>query len=480
MSQAGRYSVDTGPFGPILQLTPDNGNPVVPAGGNVDVLGGNNTNGLSNIQTDGNPYNEPPVVPLNTLKIRLKDSIILPSTNVTGTEGVIALGSTDYITDRFLYGNAQNIFAGYQAGNLLTGLGTWNVGVGYQSMTAYQNINVGNVAVGYQTLDGPMNNTSWNVAVGFQALHNFDGGQFNTCVGTNVFSNTLGAGGSHNSILGYRAGGTGIGSSNSVVGSDSLTLCTGSQNSALGANISKLPFTGSYNVLLGEGTASAYAATGASSNIIIHNAGQVTDNNIIRIGTTGVGNRQQNECYIAAIANVSVSNQHFVLIDSVTEQLGSIDAGGFASTYNEDVGSAIPAAGILNIVGGTGITTSGAGNTVTISSTVAPVAWSVISASQTAVVNNGYFCNAAGTLALALPAASSVGDIIEVSNINTATGTQITQGAGQQIRFGASTTTLGAGGSLTSIALGDALKLVCSVANTTWVAVSAVGSWTVV
>ncbi len=38
-----------------------------------------------------------------------------------------------------------------------------------------------------------------------------------------------------------------------------------------------------------------------------------------------------------------------------------------ATTYHTDSGNAVPAANILNILGGTGIDTSGAGNTVTIS-----------------------------------------------------------------------------------------------------------------
>jgi hypothetical protein len=107
--------------------------------------------------------------------------------------------------------------------------------------------------------------------------------------------------------------------------------------------------------------------------------------------------------------------------------------------------------------------------------------WSVITANQTAVAGNGYFDNKAGTLALALPATSAVGDTFEVVNINTATGTQITQAAGQQIFIGSTSTTLGAGGSLTSTALGDTLRLVCRTANTTWqVTNGLIGNWTVV
>lgn len=46
--------------------------------------------------------------------------------------------------------------------------------------------------------------------------------------------------------------------------------------------------------------------------------------------------------------------------------LVSIAGGGGAITFNEDVGSAVPAAGIINVLGGAGIDTSGAGNTITI------------------------------------------------------------------------------------------------------------------
>lgn len=44
-----------------------------------------------------------------------------------------------------------------------------------------------------------------------------------------------------------------------------------------------------------------------------------------------------------------------------------------ATTYNADLGSATPAASILNVFGGTGIDTSGAGNTITISSSILAV-----------------------------------------------------------------------------------------------------------
>lgn len=110
------------------------------------------------------------------------------------------------------------------------------------------------------------------------------------------------------------------------------------------------------------------------------------------------------------------------------------------------------------------------------------LSWAVITANQTAVVNNGYICNKAGTLALALPASGAIGDIIEVTGINTATGWQITQAANQQIFYGTSSTTLGATGTLTSSAIRDSLRMVCVVAgaSTVWNVISSVGNITVV
>lgn len=143
-------------------------------------------------------------------------------------------------------------------------------------------------------------------------------------------------------------------------------------------------------------------------------------------------------------------------------------------------GPIVPVGGNINIIGAGNITTAGAGDTLTISLTASSFSWSVITVNQTAASNHGYICNKAGTLALLLPAASAVGDIIRVTGINTATGWQLTQGAGQQIFLGATQTTLGAGGSLTSSAIRDSIEIVCVVANLTWNVISVLGNITVV
>jgi hypothetical protein len=106
--------------------------------------------------------------------------------------------------------------------------------------------------------------------------------------------------------------------------------------------------------------------------------------------------------------------------------------------------------------------------------------WSVITADQTAVINNGYICNKAGLLTVTLPATSVVDSVFRVTGMNTALGWKIAQAANQYIYFGTSTTTVGAGGSLASVNIHDSVELVCCVADLGWIVVSSMGNITIV
>lgn len=150
------------------------------------------------------------------------------------------------------------------------------------------------------------------------------------------------------------------------------------------------------------------------------------------------------------------------------------------TTFVTDSGNAIPAANILNVLGAGGTTTSGAGNTITITVSGSGLTWSTISASQMLVINSGYFCIApGGALTLLLPAVSNIGDQIEIL-LDGATSFSVTQGAGQSIRLGNLATTVGVGGSLTTTQQGDTLVLVCQTANLKWNVLSSMGNLTVV
>jgi len=151
------------------------------------------------------------------------------------------------------------------------------------------------------------------------------------------------------------------------------------------------------------------------------------------------------------------------------------------TSFPTDAGTATPSSGVLNILGAGSVSTSGAGNTVTITAAGGGFTWSVITgASQTIAVKNGYFANRAGVVAFTLPAAAAVGDTFSVYNMNTALGWSISQAAGQTIKFGNTDTTVGVGGSLASTANGDGVEIVCSVANTNFVVVQSIGNITVV
>lgn len=106
--------------------------------------------------------------------------------------------------------------------------------------------------------------------------------------------------------------------------------------------------------------------------------------------------------------------------------------------------------------------------------------WEVISASQSLVNNTGYICvSPGGALVLTLPLTSPVGSEIEVT-LDGATSFRIAQNAGQSIRLADATTTVGAGGSITTTQQGDSIRMVCSVANTKWNILSWCGNLTYV
>jgi hypothetical protein len=160
-------------------------------------------------------------------------------------------------------------------------------------------------------------------------------------------------------------------------------------------------------------------------------------------------------------------------------------SGADVETLTGNTGGPVGPDGAFNIdvIGSGAVSVSGdpVTNTLTISVGGAGLVWQRITGSGALAINNGYIAVApGGALTLSLPVTSNTGDIIEVV-LNGATSWQITQGAGQQIRVGNTTTTLGAGGSITSTAQGDGIRIVCDTANTLWVVTpSPIGVLTVV
>ena len=137
-----------------------------------------------------------------------------------------------------------------------------------------------------------------------------------------------------------------------------------------------------------------------------------------------------------------------------------------------------PAAATLTA--GVGISIANAAGSITISNTGVGPVWNLISGNLTLVVDNGYICVApGGNLLLDLPAVSPVGSTIEVA-LDGATSWTIRQAGAQCIQVGDVTTTVGPGGSLSSTAQGDSIKLVCRTADTLWIVLYMIGNLTVV
>lgn len=451
------------PLAPSFQnitITSDIGGPLTPTSGNWNII----TNVASN--TCGSSVEIVGTALTSTFTLNVTDAN--DNTIIGQSAGNASLTSTNCVA------------LGESALNAVTS-GTNNTAIGRHSMLSHTS-GQNNVAVGTDSL--ALNTTgsfstaigsfamakavNGGTAVGYGALSNLTTGQNNCCVGFDSAENLVS--GNNNVCIGQSTGAswvsasdcTAIGDSalfastgdrNTAVGSQSimaagastqnttvgyqtgLNLTGGSQNSVIGYQGLLNATTGSYNTCVGYSAGSSY--TGAeSSNICLINTGTAAESNVMRIGTQGSGNGQQNKCFIAGIVGVTPSNQQIVAINSSTGQLGV--------------------------------------------ASVQPVSWNVVSTNQTGATNNGYiFVSPGGALTISLPTTSSVGDQFSVV-LDGATSWQITQAAGQQVRFGNSTTTSGAGGSLSSTVQGNSVTLVCRVANTTWTAISSIGNLTVV
>lgn len=95
------------------------------------------------------------------------------------------------------------------------------------------------------------------------------------------------------------------------------------------------------------------------------------------------------------------------------------------------------------------------------------------------IVNNGYIADNASLVTLTLPTTAAQGTIIELAG-NGAGGWKIAQNAGQQINFGAFSTTVGVTGSLSSTQRYNSVRLLCVVSNLTFNVLSSQGNLKVV
>lgn len=284
-------------------------------------------------------------------------------------------------------------------------------------------------------------------------------GNFTMTTGTARFNTALGSGedSGGSTVFGPLVALT-TGAGNTAMGYETLgKATTGSNNTALGVQAGQSLTTGGDNILVGGGTivaGSAYTSS-ESSNLIIGNAGVITESHVLRIGTNGSGTGQQSACYIAGIDAVNVGSVAKV-VTMASNQLGT-----------------------ATITAGSNITITPGANTITIAATGGGLTWTVTTVNASLVASNGYIANKAGLLTMTLPVTAAVGAEFVITGINTAVGWRIAQNSGQTIYLGTSASTTGAGGYIEATQIRDSVRLICVVANNDFNVLSSVGNITV-
>jgi len=154
----------------------------------------------------------------------------------------------------------------------------------------------------------------------------------------------------------------------------------------------------------------------------------------------------------------------------------TVDANGFVSAsgavaiqFTTDSGTATPAVGNINILGGPGVVTSGSGSTITINA----VQFTDRATSVTMTNDTGAFVTAAG-VTLTTPASPTQG--VELYIVATTADAVIVDAASTHlIRIGSLVSS--AGGTATSTSVGDVLVARWHNASSTWIATSVTGTW---
>jgi len=305
-----------------------------------------------------------------------------------------------------------------------------------------------------------------NIGFGANSYHDV-GANINNLNNVGLGTNTghfFSSGCTRNVLIGNNAAGTTASfySDNIAIGDHALDANarhTMAQNIVIGTNAGNgLDHGATNNILLG------YNITGSG----------IGSNNTI-IGTAGTA-----KCTITGISGVTPATAGAkVTITDSNGQMGTLAAMTNGQLVIGSTG-ANPALGQLQP--GPGIAISSGAGTITVSAWGGGVSWTEETVNLNFTVNKGIIANKAGLLTVTLPATAAIGDILEITGINTAVGWRIAQNANQQIHVGAASTAAGVGGYVESTAIRDSIKLVCVVAgaSTQYNALSVIGNLTVV
>jgi hypothetical protein len=158
------------------------------------------------------------------------------------------------------------------------------------------------------------------------------------------------------------------GYNNTTGGFDSSSkITTGNVNTAYGSTALNKLTTGSFNACFGWNAGANYVGA-EQSNICIANTGVAGEGHIMRIGTSGFGDAQVSDTYVAGIYGRAAGPVPMMVTCGNNGKLATaaIPGGGILFLGADVGGPAVPVGGLINIDGGYNIGTRAAGNTVTI------------------------------------------------------------------------------------------------------------------
>ena len=227
----------------------------------------------------------------------------LPNTTNTPT-GYIGWGGNVYIHNFGSQATRTNTFVGLNSGNFTNSSATAN-----------------NSGFGSNTLNGLTSGTN-NLALGSDALKFLTTGSTNVAAGVGAMSSSSSTTMSNCSAIGYNA----------------LQNVTGSGNIGVGSGAASSLTSGVNNTCIGFGVASAYTSS-ESYNIIVgaNVTGTAAESHTIRIGQSGSGTDQQNQCFVGGINGIVVTGTA-VLVAS-NDQLGVAVSSQKFKTDIQDMGS---------------------------------------------------------------------------------------------------------------------------------------------
>lgn len=231
---------------------------------------------------------------------------------------------------------------------------------------------------------------------------------------------------------------------------------------------------GDLDTLSGDSGTDPVVPDGAGNIAVVGDSGQ---------GVSTVGGTNQLQVTVqdatTVVKGVATFNPADFSVASGTVSLASSSI--VLQFTGDNMGTATPTAGNVNVSGSNGLTTSCGGDTITIVPPPSAITqWvEVTGTSQALAGGTGYVMNNAGLVTGTLPAACDFGDVIRVSGKGGG-GWRISQNAGQTIHFIDTDTTTGVGGYLASTQQYDVIELLCVTANTDFVVQDVVGNITIV